>query len=65
MDVNAKRLEVAQQSALVSLVMFAGIIVAQFVTMPITLSYYLLIDDVEMEAGQALKTSMKRMKVNY
>lgn len=65
MDVNANLLEVAQQSALVSLVMFAGIIVAQFVTMPITLSYYLLIDDVEMEAGQALKTSMKRMKGNY
>lgn len=64
-DFNANLLEIAEQSVLVSLVMFAGMIVAQLVTMPITLSYYLLIDDVEMEASEALKKSMQLMKGNY
>ena len=65
MDVSANLLEVLQQSLLVSLVMFVGIVVAQLVTMPIAFGYYLLIDDVEMNATDALKKSMQMMKGNY
>ena len=61
MDVSANLLEVLQQSLLVSLVMFVGIVVAQLVTMPIAFGYYLLIDDVEMNATDALKKSMQMM----
>ena len=39
MDVSANLLEVLQQSLLVSLVMFVGIVVAQLVTMPIAFAY--------------------------
>ena len=65
MDVSANLLEVLQQSLLVSLIMFVGIVVAQLVTMPIAFGYYLLIDDVEMNATDALKKSMQMMKGNY
>lgn len=64
-DFNADLLLVLKQSLIVSLFMFAGSILAQFLTMSISLSYYLLIDDAEMEASEALKKSVKLMKGNY
>lgn len=47
------------------LLMYLGIVIAQVLTLPFVLCYYLLIDDEEMSAIEAIKGSMAMMKGNY
>lgn len=47
------------------LLMYLGIVIAQVLTLPFVLCYYLLIDHEEMSAVEAIKGSMAMMKGNY
>lgn len=54
-----------QQTALTAGMMLMGIAVSSILSLPFSLSYYLVIDDEKMEAREALTTSIKMMKGNY
>lgn len=57
--------ELLTNAGQLSLYFLAGTLVTTILTLPLSLSFYLLIDHEEMEAGEAIRTSVKLMKGNY
>lgn len=64
-DPGTEYLEILEYFSLFFLITAAGFLAAWVLTMPFACGYYLLADDTELEAGEALKKSMRLMKGNY
>lgn len=64
-NIGDSYLEILKYLSVFMLITLAGMLVAAILTIPFSFSYYLLADDMELGAAEALKESMRLMKGNY